>query len=105
MVAKAFYKSMRTIQVSRPELKPVDILSDKFERKIMVLAKIVSKILFVTLRRELRIKTKSASKKKKKKRNCEKTYYLILVPLVCKAHPKICQTSIYQTLSSDFRNH
>ena len=104
MVAKAFYKSMRTIQVSRPELKPVDILSDKFERKIMVLAKIVSKILFVTLRRELRIKTKSASKKKKKK-NCEKTYYLILVPLVCKAHPKICQTSIYQTLSSDFRNH
>lgn len=103
MVAKAFYKSMRTIQVSRPELKPVDILSDKFERKIMVLTKIVSKILFVTLRRELRIKTKSASKKKKK--NCEKTYYLILVPLVCKAHPKICQTSIYQTLSSDFRNH
>ena len=68
MVAKAFYKSMRTIQVSRPELKPVDILSDKFERKIMVLTKIVSKILFVTLRRELRIKTKSASKKKKKKK-------------------------------------
>ena len=89
MVAKAFYKSMRTIQVSRPELKPVDILSDKFERKIMVLTKIVSK----------------KKKKKKKKKNCEKTYYLILVPLVCKAHPKICQTSIYQTLSSDFRNH
>ena len=39
MMAKAFYKSMRTIQVSRPELKPVDILSEKFERKIMVLAK------------------------------------------------------------------
>ena len=39
MVANAFYKSMGTIQVSRPELRPVDILSDEFERKIMVLAK------------------------------------------------------------------
>ena len=39
MVAKAFYKSMGTIQVSRPELRPADILSDEFEKKIMVLAK------------------------------------------------------------------
>ena len=36
MVPKAFCKSMRIIPVSRPESKPVNILSVRYEREISV---------------------------------------------------------------------